>query len=151
MNTGPAKVRSILLIDDDEDDFDQLAEAFKVVAPHIHVQFVNKCEDTQNFLSESIDLVLLDINMPRYDGFYCLKAIREHGYKDLPIVMYTNSTRPAHIVKAYDEGANLFFPKPESFSGLMSGLKKLVELNWSDPSSITEKYRDEGNYGVFKP
>ena len=46
------------------------------------------------------DIVLLDINMPLCDGFQWLKSIRELGYHDLPIVMYTNSLSPAHIAKA---------------------------------------------------
>lgn len=150
MNTISA-VRSILVIDDDPDDFEQVSEAIKEVAPGVMVHFLDRCEDIKKFLRHEIDLVLLDINMPRYDGFHWLRAIREHGYNNLPVIMYTNSTRPAHIAKAYEEGANLFFPKPERFDHLLRGLKTLVELNWENPGSITEKYRQNGQYKVFQP
>ncbi|MGB8191756.1 MAG: response regulator [Chitinophagaceae bacterium] len=151
MRLSTSQVRSILVIDDDIDDFEQVAEAIKQVAPHITVYFLSKCEDAKNFFRHSIDLVLLDINMPRHDGFYWLKEIRERGYKDLPIIMYTNSTRPAHIEKAYEEGANLFFPKPDRFEQLMRGLQQLVQFNWANPFSITEKYFGNGRYAAFQP
>jgi hypothetical protein len=64
--------------------------------------------------------------------------------------MYTNSLSPAHIAKAYQEGANLFFSKPESFAGLISGLRKLVQLDWSSPLSITKQYCPGGYYRTFQ-
>ena len=143
-------MRSILLIDDDMDEFELVLEAVKDIDPEISVYYLNRCEDRENYREQSFDLVLLDINMPFHDGFYWLKGIRKNGYDQVPVVMYTNSQSPAHILKAYAEGANLYFTKPESFPSLKKGLKKLIHLDWSNPFSITERHFQNGKYMPFQ-
>jgi DNA-binding response OmpR family regulator len=145
------EVRSILVIDDDRDDFELVAEAIGEIDPGISVYYLERCEDGVKYTDQSFDLVLLDINMPHHDGFSWLKGIREKGYQDLPIVMFTNSLFPDHIAKAYEEGANLYFTKPESFSYLKKGLKKLISMDWSVPFSVTASYRENGKYLTFQP
>ena len=146
MNT----VRSLLLIDDDRDDFDLISEAVKQIDPAISVSFLDRCEDGYKYEGHSFDVVLLDINMPRHDGFMWLKGIRESGYKNLPIIMYTNSLRSEHIIQAYTEGANLYYIKPTSFTDLIKGLRELISLDWTDPFSITQAYWQNGKYATFK-
>lgn len=143
-------VQSILIIDDDKDDYEFVNDAIQEINPSISVTFVNNCEQLLQYRKHTFDLILLDINMPHHDGFFLLKTIRDYGYHDLPIIMYTNSLSPAHISKAYQEGANLFFSKPESFSGLINGLRKLVQLDWSSPFLITEHYCQGGYYRTFQ-
>ena len=149
MEKQDREVRSILIIDDDQDDYDLVIEALQEINPNIMVHYASCCDEAKQFKNNHFDLVLLDINMPEHDGFHWLKAIREHGY-DLPIIMYTNSLSPAHIAKAYEEGANLYFSKPESFTNLIKGFNKLISLDWSNPFSITEKHRMQGDYRVFQ-
>ncbi|MBA2746970.1 MAG: response regulator transcription factor [Flavisolibacter sp.] len=144
------EVRTILIIDDDPDDYDIIVEAFREIDPDIRVHHVCTCDEARQYVNHHFDLVLLDINMPGHDGFHWLKSIREKGYSTLPIIMYTNSLSPAHITKAYNEGANLYFSKPDSFQKLQSGLKELIRLDWSHPFSITEQYIKKGNYKVFE-
>jgi DNA-binding response OmpR family regulator len=150
MEFQKASIRSILLIDDDRDDYELVMEAVKEVDPAITVYFISKCEEAVQYKGQTFDLVLLDINMPQHDGFAWLKGIREHGYSDLPIVMYTNSLSPVHISKAYEAGANLYFSKPESYSKLIKGFRKLIEMDWSNPVSITANYRHQGRYKTFQ-
>jgi CheY-like chemotaxis protein len=151
MELQKQNVRSILIIDDDPDDYELVAEAVQQINPSISVTYVSSCERLLQYRHKSFDLILLDINMPHHDGFFLLKSIRDHGYNDLPIIMYTNSLSPAHIAKAYQGGANLFFSKPESFSVLLKGLRKLVDLDWSNPFSVTEHYCQGGLYKTFQP
>ena len=150
MDNKNKELSSVLLIDDDQDDFDLVSEAFQDIKPEIKVFFLSRCEEVSQYKQHSFDLVLLDINMPHHDGFSWLKGIRENGYKNLPVVMFTNSSSPADIVKSYDEGANLYFPKPESFSKLKLALRKLLEMDWTDPFSITARYTEDGRYRTFK-
>jgi CheY-like chemotaxis protein len=143
-------VRSILIIDDDRDDYDLVNEAIQSINPSISLAYANGCEQLLQYRHQNFDLILLDINMPLHDGFFLLKSIREHGYHDLPIIMYTNSHSPAHIAKAYEAGANLFFQKPDSFTALLKGLRKLVDLDWTSPFSITKNYSHGGYYKTFQ-
>jgi DNA-binding response OmpR family regulator len=144
------KVKSILVIDDDRDDFELIVEAVKEFDPDILVSFLDNCKDANKYKDQNFDLVFLDINMPEYDGFAWLKGIREKGYKDLPIIMYTNSLRPEHIIQAYKQGANLYYAKPTSFNELINGLKKLVSLDWTNPFLITESYCHNEQYSIFQ-
>jgi DNA-binding response OmpR family regulator len=143
------KLRSILVIDDDRDDFDLVCEAISQTDPSISVSFLDRCENSSKYKDKQFDLILLDINMPAHDGFSWLRGIRQHGY-DLPIIMYTNSSNPAHIVRAYAEGATLYFMKPESYKLLLQGIKKMLNLDWSDPASIKEMHLPDGKPTVFQ-
>ena len=145
-----ANIRSLLVIDDDKDDFDLIAEAVQLIDPSIEVSFLDRCADAHLYKHHSFDLVFLDINMPQHDGFSWLKGIRESGYEDLPIIMYTNSLRPDHIMQAYKGGANLYYAKPTSFNDLIKGLKEIISFDWTDPLSITEAYAYNGQYSIFK-
>jgi CheY-like chemotaxis protein len=150
MTLSKHKVLSILVIDDDVDDYEIVAEAVREIDPGISVSYCNSCEQVRKANSNSFDLVLLDINMPKHDGFDWLKGIRERGYGQLPIVMYTNSMSPAHIARAYNEGANLYFSKPENYPCLLEGLKQIIEMDWSDPVLITQQYHRQGKYATFQ-
>ena len=143
------EVRSVLLIDDDPDDFELVAEAMREVNPAIAVHYTNSCEEVVERMREPFDLVLLDINMPHHDGFFCLRSIRKYGRQYQPVVMYTNSLSPAHIARAYEEGADLYFSKPETFSLLVKGLSDLIGMNWANPRDITKQFLAKGEYKVF--
>jgi DNA-binding response OmpR family regulator len=143
-------IRSIAIIDDDREDYELVLEAMQQVDPAITVRYISTCEQALQLGQADFDLVLLDINMPQQDGFSCLKSIRARGYNMLPVVMYTNSLSPLHIARSYEEGANLYFSKPDSFTDLIRGLKTLVLMDWSDPSSITSKHCQQGDYTTFR-
>ena len=142
--------RSILVIDDDHEDFELVQEAAKEVDSDTNVYFLERCEDAPKFRKQKFDLILLDINMPQQDGFSWLKGIRERGITDVPIVMYTNSLSPSHISRAYEEGANLYFSKPETFSNLVKGISELLNMDWSNPHITTKAYNREGKYRILQ-
>jgi DNA-binding NarL/FixJ family response regulator len=86
--------------------------------------------------------------MPDYNGFEWLKAIRERGY-EFPVIMYSTASNPAYVQKAYQEGADIYFPKPESLQTLHSSLQRLLHLNWVEPQKIKDQYYHNGLYRVF--
>lgn len=58
-------------------------------------------------------LVLLDINMPRVNGFETLKAIRLHrDYKDIPVIMLSASEDEADMFESFELGSNGYLVKP---------------------------------------
>jgi CheY-like chemotaxis protein len=80
------------------------------------------------------DLVLLDLKMPRLNGFEVLSWIRnEESCRRVPVVVLTSSNHQADIKRAYDLGANSYLVKPVSFDGLVSVAQMLhrywLELN----------------------
>lgn len=65
------------------------------------------------------DLMLLDINMPRMDGFEVLAEVKaDPSLKKLPIVMLTTSTEQEDIVKSYEDGAATYISKPVELTDL---------------------------------
>jgi CheY-like chemotaxis protein len=64
-------------------------------------------------------LLLLDLKMPRMDGFEVLSAVRQRlGLTQLPVVVLTHSDNPADVKRAYELGATSYFRKPDSLEGL---------------------------------
>lgn len=64
-------------------------------------------------------LVLLDLKMPRMDGFEVLSAVRQRlGFTLLPVIVLTHSDNPEDIRRAYELGATSYFQKPDSLEGL---------------------------------
>lgn len=58
-------------------------------------------------------LILLDINMPRANGFQALGALRAHpSYKEVPVIMLSASDDEADMFEAFDLGANGYVVKP---------------------------------------
>lgn len=74
---------------------------------------------------EDIDLILLDWNMPRMNGFEFLKTAKKHeNYKDIPIMMVTTEGEESNIVQAIKAGATNYLIKPFSVEELQ---KKILE------------------------
>ncbi len=64
-------------------------------------------------------LFLLDLKMPRMDGFEVLSAVRQRlGFTRLPVIVLTHSDNPADVRRAYELGATSYFRKPDSLEGL---------------------------------
>jgi CheY-like chemotaxis protein len=71
-------------------------------------------------------LVLLDVKMPKINGFDVLRQIRENpATHRLPVVMLTSSNQQKDIDSAYDLGANSYLVKPHSAESLESLLQSL--------------------------
>ena len=63
--------------------------------------------------SDSIDLVLLDWNMPKLSGIDFLKAVRANSkYKTLPIIMVTSESAKFSVIEALKNGATDYVTKP---------------------------------------
>ena len=66
-------------------------------------------------------LVLLDLNLPYWSGFEVLEWIRQQPQlRRLPVVVFTSSSRPDDIARAYDAGANAYVVKPNALADLPS-------------------------------
>ena len=83
-------------------------------------------------------------------GLECLVAIRgNNALKELPVVVFSSTTRPANIQTAYEMGADLFFIKPSVFSDLSKAIATILNFDWSNPAVIKEQYSVNGRYTAF--
>ena len=112
----------ILLVDDSDDDIFLVREAFKDSGIAHRLDAISDGEEAMSFLREDgnrPDVLLLDINMPRFSGFDVLEWVQsDPQLRDIPVVMLTTSDQPEDIRRATEGGARDYFRKPVEFSGL---------------------------------
>jgi two-component system response regulator len=71
-------------------------------------------------------LVLLDLNLPRIDGFEVLRRIRAHDrLRHLPVVVLTSSDEESDVRKCYELGVNSYIRKPIDFDEFVNTVKEL--------------------------
>lgn len=86
------------------------------------------CEGLARIREWKPDLVLLDVMMPKMDGFQVCKAVREDAaLADTLIVMLTAKGREAEVEKGLSMGADAYIPKPFSTSELVNKVNSLLE------------------------
>ena len=113
-----------ILIVDDEPRYLRLLEAnlrtegYEVATAQDGVQAVDI------FSSQPIDLILLDIMMPRMDGFSTCQRIRE--YSNVPIIMLTTKGEEQDRVRGLDLGADDYLVKPFSATELLARVRAVL-------------------------
>jgi DNA-binding response OmpR family regulator len=81
---------------------------------------------------ERPDLVILDVIMPKKDGFEVLRTIKSTPeLQHTPVIMLTVKTQSADIVEGLREGAELYLPKPFHPRELVTLVKRVLEAETS--------------------
>lgn len=75
------------------------------------------------------DLVLLDVMMPRRDGFEVCQTLRATGWDSLRIVMLTAKGRDTEVAKGLAVGADAYVTKPFSTRDLVAKVRELLEAD----------------------
>ena len=141
--TVDATDRVVLIVDDDAEDRMFTREALLTAAPGVDVR---EAEDGVAFLEylQSTgpdrpfpDLVLLDLKMPRMDGFEVLEVIRaDPELRHLPIVaVFTTANDPDFVRRTYADGANGFLGKPATHEEL-AAMMRVVVAYWFGATSL---------------
>lgn len=74
------------------------------------------------------DIMLLDIEMPRMDGFDVAKRVRSsQHHQALPIIMITSRTGEKHRLRGLEAGANLYIGKPYQEEALLESIRSLIK------------------------
>src|SRR4051812_679089 len=101
----------ILIADDDIEDIILIIEALKETRLKNNIQCVKNGEELMEYLLHkgiysdkkkypAPGIILLDLNMPKKDGFESLKEIKESEYlKNIPVVIFSTSRSEDHILK----------------------------------------------------
>ncbi len=140
MNTQEnLRLVELLVVDDNEDDVMLIKEAFEEIQMLNSMNVVSDGEQALEYLrhegnySDAIvpTLVLLDINMPRKNGFEVLEEMKgDPALKPIPVIILTTSEREEDIVKAYSYGACSFIKKPVDFAEFVKVVKQF-EYYWT--------------------
>ncbi|MBI3958629.1 MAG: response regulator transcription factor [Chloroflexi bacterium] len=112
-------------------------EGFGVVAVRDGV------EALEQFAKRQFDLVLLDVLMPRMDGFEVCAEIRKRS--DVPVVLLTALNSPDDVVQGFELGADDFISKPFTFREVNARIQAILRrIGWSRerPSFLIMRYGD---------
>ena len=138
--------RPILLVEDSQDDAELVILALREAGVVSRVDVVRDGEEALEYLFDAPGrdatpalplLVLLDIKLPKIDGFAVLRTIRrEERTRMLPAVILSSSTVQEDIARAYELGANSYVCKPVEFSGFSDTVRQvgLYWVNLNEPS-----------------
>jgi CheY-like chemotaxis protein len=150
-NNTTKGVRSIILAEDDIDDQNIFQIALQEVDPAINLDFVSNGKELSTLLQEmKPDLLFLDLEMPYKNGLECLVEIRDNPLlMNLPVVVFSSTTKPSNIQTAYEMGAHLFFIKPPVYQDYLSSIRAILQLNWTNPTAVREDYCVNGRYTAF--
>lgn len=141
------KSRNILLVEDQQADIKITLRAFAKLKLKNNIYVVNDGQEALDFIYHQgkyvdknkfprPDLILLDIKMPKMDGFQVLERLKNDlQYNFIPVIMLTSSKNEEDIAKSYKKGAASFIPKPVNYTEFV----KIIEgfnFYWSTMNKL---------------
>jgi DNA-binding response OmpR family regulator len=136
----------ILLVDDSENDIEIIRRAVERAGLQNRIVAINDSEEVMAYFEgrgryEDRDkypkahLVLLDLKMPKVDGFEVLAWIRHRSeLKMMPVIVLTSSDLLFDVTKAYELGASSYLVKPLEFENLEAMMRTLGAV-WKQANS----------------
>ena len=111
----------ILLAEDDEDDCFIFKNALEELPLTFHLTIVSNGEELMQLLNDATmrlpDVLFLDLNMPRKNGFECLQEIRSNkALNELPVVIFSSAYAPDIVDKLFKDGAQYYVRKPDDIT-----------------------------------
>lgn len=136
-----AAEKTILVAEDDPNDAFLLERAFARTGERVNVEFVRDGEEALHYLQSDKplpDLLLVDLKMPKVDGFQVLQWVRSQpALKRMLVVVLTSSAQKRDVNRAYDLGANSYLVKPVNLEDLLK-LARLVRDYWVEANEPPE-------------
>jgi CheY-like chemotaxis protein len=126
----------VLVVEDNDDDVELVTIAFAKTPFNVHLTTVANGEECLSFLQRKgkyaaaprPDLVLLDINMPRIDGFEVLEAIgNDPALNHLPVVVMTSSDAQSDVMASWRLRCSSYIVKPLDFESFLHAIRLLAE------------------------
>ncbi len=137
----------VLIVEDNEDDRELLARAFRRAKVSVPLRFAEDGEQALAALAAAgsaadparLAVVLLDLKLPRRSGFEVLEWIKDHPtLRRVPVVVLTSSKESVDLQRAYDLGANSYLVKPAQPEMLLAMVERIdaywLKLNQSASS-----------------
>lgn len=85
------------------------------------------------------DLILLDLKMPKKDGFEVLKELKgERKYRAIPVIVLTSSANEEDVMKSYDLGTNVYVTKPMRFEEFVKKVMSIPQC-WCKIATLPPK------------
>jgi len=116
-------VFKLLLIEDDSTLFNEIKERLTQWSYDVYgIQDFSNV--TQEFIEIKPDLVIIDIQLPKFDGFHWCRMIRSHS--NLPIIFLSSRDHPTDMVMSMQLGADDYIQKPFHFDVLIAKVQAIL-------------------------
>ena len=123
----------IFYTDDDADDQEFFLDVIREIKGGHSVYTQSYGDELLNLLNQpppQPDIVFLDLNMPVKNGLQVLKEIRSTaGFDHIPIVIFSTSQNEKVIEDCKKLGANLYLPKPNSYTDFKRIMSSLLSMD----------------------
>ena len=139
-NKDNLKIVEILLVEDNPADIRLTKEAIQESKIANNLSIVKDGVEALNFLKNKgkysnvtrPDLILLDLNLPKLNGFEVLEQIKQdEELKRIPVVVLTISDNDQDLLKAYDLYANCYVNKPMDITEFYKIVKSIGNFLFS--------------------
>src|SRR3989304_1134231 len=111
-----------IVIDDDEDSSDSICQALEISGINVIGKGFDGEQAYQLYKTLTPDIVIMDMNMPNYDGAYALEKIKQ-DYPNAKIVVVTGFTNYTFE----KEQADAIFTKPYDLEPFIDTVKKIIK------------------------
>lgn len=137
MTTPAAAPIDVLLVEDDPGDELMTREAFEDNKIRNNLHVVRDGEAALDFLyrrgehtsAPRPDLILLDLNLPKYDGRQVLEKIKsDSDLQDIPVVVLTTSAAEEDILRSYKLHANAYVTKPVDLDQFIAAVRQIDDF-----------------------
>ena len=143
----------ILLVEDNEGDVILTSEAFESARLQSVLSVVRDGESAMDFLLKrhryldvkDPDLILLDLNLPRKNGYEVLQFLKaDTNLKHIPVIVLSTSSSMDDVNKCYENYANCYITKPMDIENFFSIVSK-IENFWLSTVTLPKKNRIEND------
>jgi two-component system, chemotaxis family, response regulator Rcp1 len=144
---APARQLEVLVAEDNEFDLHLTIAAFRDAKVPNRVTWVGDGEAAIAFLKQTgeytqaprPDLILLDLELPKMDGFQVLETIKaDPQLKNIPVVVVSGHSDEGEITRAYELQASAFVVKPAEVDEYFAAIRSLKQL-WFHAASPAPK------------
>lgn len=143
----------ILLVEDNEGDVTLTSEAFENARLQSVLSVVRDGESAMDFLLKRHryldvkipDLILLDLNLPRKNGYEVLQFLKaDTNLKHIPVIVLSTSSSMNDVNKCYENYANCYITKPMDIENFFNVVSK-IENFWLSTVALPKKNRIEND------
>ena len=133
--------KKILLVEDDP-NFGTVLKDYLALNDYNVTHAKDGIEGLIMFKNNDFDLCILDVMMPRKDGFSLAQDIRSNN-KEIPIIFLTAKTLKEDVLRGYQVGADDYLNKPFDSEVLLFKIKAILQRKESDTSAENEQFEFE--------
>lgn len=133
---------TILVVEDNPDHVDLIEAVFSTGLSYAQVEVALSGEEARSYLlhNDPPTLITLDLKLPDTNGLEILEWLgSDERFADIPVIIFTSSSDPAHERQAYSLGARRYLQKPANFGELVDAVKQEIG-HWVDLEADSSEY-----------